>query len=109
MQTQAAFFSTEATALAARNVKCKDGFSLEDYEDVIAASNDTWTLFTCSPVVPPNADLRTPGLVDFGTRYTEIIKTDLSKTWIIPHSSFDYSAINGLMGLIEFLSMDKGW
>ena len=93
MQTQAYFMFTEVPAtLAARDAKCKDGFSLEDWEDVITASNDTWTLFTCSPFVPSNVDLRTPGLVDFGTRYTEIIRTNLSKTWIIPHSKFHFFA-----------------
>ena len=34
------------------------------------------------------------GVLDFGTRYTQIVKTDLTTTWTIPHSSFDYSRID---------------
>jgi WD40 repeat protein len=36
----------------------------------------------------------TPGVVDYGTRYTQLVKTDLSKTWTIQHSVFDYSIID---------------
>lgn len=87
-------FTEIPATLEARNVKCKDGFILEQGLDVIQASNDKWTLFTCSPQ-PQNQDKRwTPGVVDFGTRYTQIIKNDLSKTWTIQHSTFDYSIID---------------
>jgi hypothetical protein len=94
-QTQQAFMFTSAPAtLEARNVKCKDGFVLEQCLDVIRVSNDKWTLFTCSPL-PKNKDKQwTPGIDDYGTRYTQITKTDLSQTWVITHNTFDYSIIN---------------
>jgi hypothetical protein len=94
-QTQQAFMFTSAPAtLEARNVKCKDGFVLEQRLDILRVSNDKWTLFTCSPL-PKNKDKQwTPGVDDYGTRYTQITKTDLSQTWIIKHSTFDYSKIN---------------
>jgi hypothetical protein len=81
--------------LEARNVHCKDGFVIERSIDILSNSNDQWTLFTCSPTPPKTNNNGTPEIVDYGTRYTEIIKTDLSVTWIIPHYSFDYSIING--------------
>ena len=62
--------------------------------DVIRYSNDTWTLFTCSPVPVNKKDKWTPGVVDYGTRYTQLVKTDLSKTWTIQHNTFDYSIID---------------
>lgn len=95
MQTQAYWMNTEAPAtLQARNVRCKDGFAVEQYLDIIRYSNDTWTLFTCSPIPANQNDRWTPGVVDYGTRYTQIIKTDLTRTWTIQHSSIDYSIIN---------------
>ena len=95
MQTQENYILVAAPAtLEARNVKCKDGFVLELGLDVIRVSNDKWTLFTCSPK-PKNKDNRwTPGIDDYGTRYTQITRTDLSQTWTIKHSTFDYSEIN---------------
>ena len=33
-------------------------------------------------------------MVDYGTRYTQIIKTDLSLTWVIQHNSFDFSMMD---------------
>ena len=85
--------STNAT-LEARNVKCKDGFVIEQYSDILIYSNDKWTLFTCSPISSNKSDEWTPGIVDYGTRYTQIIKNDLSKTWTIQHDTFDYSIID---------------
>jgi hypothetical protein len=94
-QTQEYYMNTEIpTTLEARNVKCKDGFALELGLDVIRMSNDRWTVFTCSPTRKNINDLWTPGGVDFGTRYTQIIKTDLSQTWTIQHNTFDYSKID---------------
>lgn len=93
-QTQEHFLYTAVPAtLEARNAKCKSGFILELPLDVIQFSNDTWTLFTCSPL-PNRQDILTGTYPDFGTRYTQIIKTDLSQTWTIQHNSFDYSTIN---------------
>lgn len=95
MQTQEYFMNVAAPAtLQARNVKCKDGFVVERYLDIIRYSNDTWTLFTCSPVPINKKDKWTPGVVDYGTRYTQLVKTDLSKTWTIQHNTFDYSIID---------------
>lgn len=94
-QTQEYFMFTEVPAtLEARNVQCKDGFVIEQYLDIIRYSNDIWTLFTCSPVPANKKDMWTPGVVDYGTRYTQLVKSDLSKTWTIQHSTFDYSIID---------------
>lgn len=95
MQTHEYFMNTSNPAtLEARNVKCKDGFGLELGLDVVRMSNDEWTVFTCSPRPKNRNEYWTPGVVNFGTRYTQIIKTDLSKTWIIQHNTFDYSVID---------------
>jgi hypothetical protein len=94
-QTQVYWVDTAVPAtLEARNAKCKDGFYLELPLDVINNSNDSWTLITCSPKPQTEGDQWTPGVVDYGTRYTQIIKTDLSKTWTIQHNTFDYTFIN---------------
>jgi hypothetical protein len=93
--TQENFMAVSIPAtLEARNVKCKDGFVLEQGLYVIQASNDNWTLFTCSPLPKNKKDQWTPGVTDYGTRYTQITKTDLSQTWIIKHNTFDYSSID---------------
>jgi hypothetical protein len=94
-QTQEYFMFTEVPAtLEARNAKCKDGFYLELPLDIIRYSNEKWTLFTCSPASQNKDDKWTPGVVDYGTRYTQIIKADLSKAWTIQHNTFDYSVID---------------
>jgi hypothetical protein len=94
-QTHQAFMFTAAPAtLEARNVKCKDGFVLEMGLDVIRVSNNQWTLFTCSPKPPSEESQWTPGAVDYGKRYTQIIKTDLTVIWTIQHKIFDYSIID---------------
>ncbi len=91
--------SGEAT-LQARNIQCKDGFGVEQHSEVLRASSDTWTIFTCSPSSPNGDDAWTPGVVDYGTRYTQIIKNDLSKIWTIQHNIFDYSIIDRPMALM---------
>ncbi len=93
-QTQQAFMSSAPATLEARNVKCKEGFVLEQGLDVIRASNNKWTLFTCSPKPKNKNNQWTPGADDYGTRYTQIISADFSKTWTIQHSTFDYSIID---------------
>ena len=94
-QTQESLMFTVVPAtLEARNVQCKDGFVIEQYLDIISSSNNQWTLYTCSPTPLNKNDEWTPGVVDYGTRYTQIIKTDFSKTWTIRHNTFDYSIIN---------------
>jgi hypothetical protein len=82
-------FTAIPATIEARGAKCKDGFILERDLEVLDYSSDKWTLFTCSPVTANGKDMWTPGAVDFGTRYTQLIKTDFSKTWTIQHSSFD--------------------
>jgi hypothetical protein len=95
MATHEYYMFTEVPAtLEARNAKCRDGFFMEQDVEVLRNSSDEWTLFTCSPVPKDKNHYWTPGSVDYGTRYTQLIKNDLSKTWIIPHSSFDYSIID---------------
>lgn len=94
-QTQQYYMNIEIPAtLEARNVKCKEGFILEMYLDVIRLSNDQWTLFTCSPKIDDRGKKWTPGVVDYGKRYTKIVKTDMSTTWTIQHDRFDYSVID---------------
>jgi hypothetical protein len=87
-------FTAIPATIEARGAKCKDGFILERGLEVLDYSTDKWTLFTCSPVTANRKDMWTHGAIDFGTRYTQVIKTDFSKTWTIKHSSFDYSIID---------------
>src|SRR5688572_23746532 len=95
MQTQEHYMFTAVPAtMEARNVKCKEGFVVEIYMEVTRYSNNEWTLFTCSPVPENKKDKYIPGIVDYSTRYTQLVKTDLSKTWTIQHSKFDYSIID---------------
>lgn len=94
-QTQEHYmFTSVPSTLEARNAKCEDGFAIELLLDVVRMSNDEWIVFTCSPIPTNKKDIWTPGVVDYGTRYTQIIKADLSKTWTIQHNEFDYSIID---------------
>jgi hypothetical protein len=90
------FRSTTWAALEARNVKCKGGFQLELPMDILRYSNKDWTLFTCSPPPPNNREGKGAQTwpVDYGTRYTQLIKTDLSQSWVIQHDSFNYSEMD---------------
>ncbi|MEW5872980.1 MAG: hypothetical protein AB1894_27215 [Chloroflexota bacterium] len=76
------------STLQARQVHCKDGFVLELKLDILRQSSDQWTLFTCSPELEDSSSWRTPGAVDFGTRYTQVTRNDLSQTWIIRHGDY---------------------
>lgn len=87
-------FTAVPATIEVRGAKCKDGFILERGLEVLDYSTEEWTLFTCSPITANQKDVSTHGVVDFGTRYTQVIKTDFSKTWTIKHSSFDYSIID---------------
>jgi len=87
-------FTEIPATLQARNVQCKDGFVVEQYMEILRLSNDEWTMFTCSPLEPDRNSRWTPGVVDYGARYTQIVSADLSRTWTIQHSSFDYSVID---------------
>lgn len=87
-------FTAIPATIEARNAKCKEGFVLEQALYVLDYSNEKWTLFTCSPVPANKYNLLTPGVVDYGTRYTQLVETDLSKTWTIQHNPFDYSIID---------------
>lgn len=92
---QAAFLFTEVPGtLQARRVICNDGFALERFLDVLRYSTSEWTIYTCSPKLENIGDWRTPGVVDYGTRYTQVSKTDFSRTWTIRHNVFDYSIID---------------
>jgi hypothetical protein len=87
-------FTAVPATIEARGAKCEEGFVLEQSLYVLDYSTDLWTLFTCSPVSANRKDMWTPGVVDFGMRYTQLIKTDFSQTWTIQHNKFDYSVIN---------------
>lgn len=89
-KTHAYWMLTEVpSTLQARQVHCKDGFVLERKLDILRQSSDQWTLFTCSPEPENQSERWTPGAVDFGTRYTQVTKNDLSQTWIIRHGDYD--------------------
>lgn len=86
---------------AVRGINCKPGFKIELGSELLHYSNDQWTLYTCSPTTGNKfTDAETDNL-DFGTRYTNVVKTDLTKTWTIVHSSFDYSRINRIDALLQ--------
>ncbi|HRJ75602.1 MAG TPA: hypothetical protein PLX90_06365 [Anaerolineales bacterium] len=87
-------FTAVPATIEARGAKCKDGFILERGLEVLDYSTDKWTLFTCSPVAVNRKDMWTHGAVNFGERYTQIVKTDLSTTWTIEHNTFDYTIID---------------
>lgn len=80
--------------LAARFVSCDDGFELGMYAEILRFSSDSWTIYTCSPHTDPENIAWTPGTLDFGTRYTRVVKTDGSVSWTIRHDRFDYSVID---------------
>lgn len=94
-QTQDYHETVEVPATrAARGISCRNGFRIEREIDIQYNSNNQWTLYTCSPTTGNKfSDSETDDL-DFGSRYTNVVKTDLTKTWTILHSSFDYSRIN---------------
>jgi hypothetical protein len=74
-----------------RTVKCDDGYQLELPEEVDKMSNEAWSIFTCSPVPKDHKTIWTPGVIDYSRRYTKLIKTDLSQSWIISHRDFSWS------------------
>jgi hypothetical protein len=87
--------------LEAMNVKCKHGFVLENPARLIQELHERWILLTCSPL-PISKDAKwTPGVIDYGRRYTQITKKDLSQTWIIQHNTFDYSIIDRPDAMLE--------
>jgi hypothetical protein len=87
-------FTAVPATIEARGAKCKEGFALERSLYILDYSTNQWTVFTCSPIPANRKDMWTPGFVDFGTRYTQLIKTDFSQTWTIQHNEFNYSVIN---------------
>lgn len=74
-----------------RGVKCDEGYHLEVPEIIDRDSNESWSIFTCSPIPKDIKTIFTPGAVDYSTRYTKILKTDFSKEWIITHEDFTWS------------------
>jgi hypothetical protein len=89
---------------------CKEGFiaellDLENfgdlYHEVSLQSHGPWIMYTCSPIIENKNQLMTPGLVDYGKRYTRIVNADHSVTWTIQHDSFDYSFIDRYNGLLN--------
>ena len=92
-ETQVYIIDTEMPAtLEAEGIFCKDGFFLEDHQSISRVSNDEWMIFTCSPVSEYIKDQWTPGIVDYTTRYTKVIKRDLSITWKIQYDVDEYLA-----------------
>jgi len=86
----AEFRSRQAT-LEARHVECPGGYRLELPTLVDEMSSAAWTIFTCSPEPQDSSTRWTPGAVDYGLRFTEIIRTDGSTNWKIMHSQFAWS------------------
>lgn len=77
--------------LEQRGVSCKDGYKLEFPDYIVRKSTDEWTVFTCSPEPENIKDRWTPGVVDFNTRYTKVIKTDFSQSWEIFFDGFTWA------------------
>ncbi len=86
---------------AVRGISCKPGYKIELESELLYHSNDQWTIYTCSPTTGDKFKDVEEGILDFGTRYTQIVKTDLKKTWTIPHNTFDYSRINRFDALLQ--------
>jgi hypothetical protein len=80
--------------LEARGVSCRDGFIVELPYEIFMDSNEQWTVFTCSPIAENMQEAWTPGVVDYGKRYTLVTSTDHSQSWTIQHHDFDYSEID---------------
>ena len=74
-----------------RAVRCDDGYELELPELIDYMSNDIWSIFTCSPKPKDFKTMWTPGVVDYSKRYTKILKTDFSQSWVIWHKDFLWS------------------
>ena len=89
--TQLAYWDALDASLEAKGAICRDGFKLEYRESIPRMSNEQWTLFTCSPKPEDFQTQWTPGVVDYGQRYTQVISTDLTTTWTILHTDFSWS------------------
>jgi hypothetical protein len=74
-----------------RGVKCDVGYKLEIPDVVVQMSDETWSIFTCSPQSEDSDAYWTPGAVDLGSRYTKLIKTDFSQSWTISYNDFRWS------------------
>ena len=76
--------------LEAMAVECKEGFGLEQPIEVTYRNlNEDWAIFTCSPLPEDRSQKWTPGVVDFGERYTQFHRKDLSQTWVVKHGDYE--------------------
>jgi len=79
----------------AKGASCPKGYDLDitskmPYE-VRPIFNSHWLEFTCSPEAENQSDIWTPGAVDYGKRYTQVMNADLSLAWTIPYRGFPWS------------------
>jgi hypothetical protein len=70
-----------------RGIICDAGFDLETLSDIRSMSTDEWTIFTCKP------DYRTTPDVDYLSRYTRVVKTDLTQSWTISYKNLIWANI----------------
>ena len=89
--TTPSFFATDwmipySQNIEKRKVVCDNGYKLEAWSAILSMSNDNWTVYTCSPY-----NLAAPSSIDYSSRYTKVVKTDLSQSWTISHKNFTWS------------------
>lgn len=85
-----------------RGVSCENGYQLEAWREILLIPNDDWTVFTCTAF-----DLAQPSNADYGFRYTKVVKTDLSQSWIVSHKDLVWSKMhNGYLSTYRW-SQDK--
>jgi hypothetical protein len=83
--------TAKAATFEAREVFCEEGYKVESEETILRSLNDQWTIFTCSPQPDDFKDRWDLDVVDYGKRYTKVISTDLTQSWIIFHKDFEWS------------------
>lgn len=78
--TSQAFWANVKATLNARNAVCKDGYDLVWPELVLKDLHEQWTVITCSPAT-----------LDSKTKYTQVVSSDGTRSWIISHQDFEWS------------------
>lgn len=86
LATQSEKMKEYSQILETRGVYCRDGYNLESWNEILFMSNETWTVFTCSP-----KNVNSSSTVDYSSRYTQVVNTDLSQSWTISHNNFTWS------------------
>jgi hypothetical protein len=103
---QATNWAPVYATLESRAVKCADGYYLEVPEIINRLSTDKWSIFTCSPQYINSSTIGTLDVVDYGKRYTKILSTDFSHSWIIYYNDFSWSNRLNAFLIARFWSQD---